>query len=192
MNLLAYTAGMIETVNPRQTLGYRASTGYANNAQHKQVPSYATPAAFIGSVVGGVLTVTSITVGQLGPEQAINELVAGTFIQAQLSGTPGGVGTYQVYPTQDALSQDLTSSLPVQGQVQPLQYKDLMQIDGLNLNGTRRKIYLYGAANGVVRTSLKGGDLITDPRGDVWLVALVAEQWAVDWASAIVTLQNGS
>lgn len=193
MNLLAYTAGMIETVNPRQSLVYRESIGYANNTAHKSVPAYATPCLFTGSVVDDVLTVSAISQGRLGPEQMINELAAGTFIQQQLTGPTGGAGTYQIYPGEQTVSSEaMSSSLTVQGQVQAMQYKDLMQVDSLNLNGTRRKIYLYGASNGVVRTSLKGGDLITDPNNQVWLVAMVIEQWAIDWASVATTLQNGS
>lgn len=80
----------------------------------------------------------------------------------------------------------------VTGQIQAMQYKDLMQISSLNLNGTRRKIYLYGVVEAVVRALNKGGDLITDPDGNVWLVALVLEQWAKDWCSVAVTLQDGS
>jgi len=79
----------------------------------------------------------------------------------------------------------------VTGQFQALQYKDLVQIEGLNLNGTRRKIYLYGIVEGVVRSLGKGGDLIVDPDGSVWLVAMVLEQWAKDWCSVAVTLQDG-
>ena len=66
---------------------------------------------------------------------------------------------------------------------------------GLNIQGTRRKIWLNGEIDGLVREDNKGGDLITDPNGDVWLVALITEQWttrseAPNWVSAIVTRQN--
>ena len=79
----------------------------------------------------------------------------------------------------------------VQAQIQAMTYRDLQQVDGLNLNGTRRAIYLYGAMNGVVRVSQQGGDLITTADGNVWLTALVLEQWP-DWVKVAVTLQNGS
>ena len=75
------------------------------------------------------------------------------------------------------------------GQVQALQYKDLQQLDALNLQGTRRKVYLYGVKDGVVRSLSKGGDLLTDEDDNVWLVAQVLEQWP-DWCSVAVTLQN--
>lgn len=74
------------------------------------------------------------------------------------------------------------------GQVQSLTYKDIQQINGLNLQGTRRAIYLEGHWDGLVRNESKGGDLITDGRGDVWLVALVLESWP-DWTKVAVTLQ---
>jgi hypothetical protein len=194
MNLLAYTAGYVETVNPRQSLTYQSSSGYVTDASFKQVPGYATPTAFTGSIAGNVLTVTEISLGQFGQEQTIAglDVLAATFIQAQLSGTAGGIGTYQVNNAQEVGSEAMTSSLVVQGQVQPMQYKDLLQTEGLNLNGTRRKVYLYGASNGVVRTSLKGGDLLTDQINNVWKVALLVEQWAATWCSVVVTLQNGA
>lgn len=51
----------------------------------------------------------------------------------------------------------------VQGQVQSLTYDDLRQIDSLNIQGTKRAIYLYGRIDGLVRVENKGGDLITVP-----------------------------
>lgn len=79
----------------------------------------------------------------------------------------------------------------VTGQVQALTYRDLQQVEGLNLNGTRRAIYLFGEVDATVRVSQKGGDLITDAAGNVWLTALVLEQWP-GWCKVAATLQNGS
>ncbi len=62
-------------------------------------------------------------------------------------------------------------------QVQALTFRDLTQVSGLNLNGTRRGIYLSGDVEGLVRSQGKGGDLITFPDGSEWLVALVLEAW---------------
>ena len=81
------------------------------------------------------------------------------------------------------------------GQWQPVTYTDIQMISGLNIQGYRRKIWLNGEIDGLVRVDNKGGDLITDPLGRVWLVALVTEQWeestaVPNWASAIVTRQN--
>lgn len=80
----------------------------------------------------------------------------------------------------------------VRGQVQPLQYRDIMQMDALNLQGTRRAIYINGRVDGLIRSENKGGDLITVTSGvnaGVWLVALISEQWP-DWCRALVTLQD--
>lgn len=46
-------------------------------------------------------------------------------------------------------------------QVQALTFQDLHQVEGLNLNGTRRAIYVNGRVDGLVRVERKGGDLIT-------------------------------
>ncbi len=77
------------------------------------------------------------------------------------------------------------------GQVQSLTFRDLQQIEGLNLQGTRRAIYLDGHWDGLVRSESKGGDLITDERGNVWLVAMVLEHWP-QWSKVAVTLQDGA
>lgn len=79
----------------------------------------------------------------------------------------------------------------VYGQIQSLTFRDLTQIEGLNLQGTRRAIYINGAIDGLVRQTNQGGDLVTTPDGVVWLVAIVLEHWP-DWVKCAVTQQNGS
>lgn len=80
-------------------------------------------------------------------------------------------------------------SQTVSGFVQALQYNDIIQLDALNIQGERRKIYINGQINGLVRVANKGGDLITDDFGNIWLVAVVLEDWP-DWCSVAVTLQD--
>lgn len=95
--------------------------------------------------------------------------------------------THKLVPTYAA-------PVTVPGQVQPLTWRDLQQLDGLNLQGTRVAIYLNGAVDGLVRVTNKGGDLISINSGvhaGVWLVALVLEAWP-DWTKCACTLQNGS
>lgn len=84
--------------------------------------------------------------------------------------------------------------LPIDVQVQALTFRDLTQLDGLNIQGTRRAIYTNGFVAGVIRVAGKGGDLITFapgtlPEGDTWLCALVLEQWP-DWCKIAITLQD--
>jgi hypothetical protein len=117
-----------------------------------------------------------------GAINAVNPFLTGT-VQVSTGQTTNADGSQT--PTYETFTD-------VSMQVQALQYQDLKQIEGLNLNGTRRAIYMNGRADGVVRSLMKGGDLITiaaGPNAGVWLVALMAEQWP-DWAKAIVTLQN--
>lgn len=83
----------------------------------------------------------------------------------------------------------------VNGQVQPLSYKDIQQADSMNLQGTRKSIYINGFVEGLVRTTNQGGDLITvlgGPNAGFYLVAQIEENWAGGWCKAICTLQNGS
>jgi len=58
--------------------------------------------------------------------------------------------------------------------VDALTYKDIIQVDGLNLNGTRRAIYINGKVDGLVRPENKGGDLITLPTA-VFVGAIAAD-----------------
>lgn len=81
------------------------------------------------------------------------------------------------------------------GDVQPMTWKDIQMVEGLNLQGVRRSIYINGQVDGLVRAENKGGDLITDPYGRVWLVAMVLEQWddgpnGPSWVRVAATLQD--
>ena len=91
------------------------------------------------------------------------------------------------------------TAVNVMGQVQSLTFSDLRQMEGLNIQGTKRAIYLQGDVEGVVRPNSKGGDLITFPDGTVWLVVLVLEAWGQNantpneqWVKVATVLQNGS
>lgn len=74
------------------------------------------------------------------------------------------------------------------GQVQALDADDIKQLDGLNIQGTIRAIYLRGTLAGVVRPDGTGGDLVQ--RGDQnWLVVKVLESWPT-WTKAAIVLQG--
>lgn len=96
------------------------------------------------------------------------------------SGYTIGAGRKQV-PTYEA---------PVTGpaQVQALDNSDLKQMDGLNIQGTLRAIYLRGALAGVIRPDTKGGDLVT-LNGQIWLIVKVLESWPL-WTKAVICLQE--
>jgi ABC-type oligopeptide transport system substrate-binding subunit len=83
------------------------------------------------------------------------------------------------------------SAISVPGQVQPLTTGDIAHLNSLNIQGAQRRIYINGIVNGLVRASNKGGDLITTPDGNVWLVLAILEAWGV-WTAAAVVLQDGS
>lgn len=65
-----------------------------------------------GSIAGTTLTVTAVTTGQLNVGEVISgtNVVAGTQILSQLTGTPGGVGTYEVDTPQTVASTAITGS----------------------------------------------------------------------------------
>jgi hypothetical protein len=74
-------------------------------------------------------------------------------------------------------------------QIQALDGDDLKQIDGLNLQGTLRALYLRGPLAGVIRPEGKGGDMI-DIGTQQWLVTKVLETWPT-WTKVCIVLQGG-
>ena len=78
---------------------------------------------------------------------------------------------------------------PVTGpaQIQALDANDIKQLDGLNIQGTVRAIYLRGVLAGVVRPDGTGGDLV-EIGAETWLVVKVLEGWPT-WTKAAIVLQ---
>jgi len=85
------------------------------------------------------------------------------------------------------------TAVPVQVQKQPMQYRDLVQLDGLNLNGEKAAFYVNGNWQGVARPTNQGGDLITLPNGSKWLVVMLLENWSEmdGWSKVACVLQQG-
>jgi hypothetical protein len=77
-------------------------------------------------------------------------------------------------------------------QIQALDSSDLKQIDGMNLQGVLRTIFLKGNLAGVVRVQSKGGDIVIIPAPSIhqgtWLIAKVLETWEL-WVKAVIVLQ---
>jgi hypothetical protein len=74
-------------------------------------------------------------------------------------------------------------------QVQDMTQGDVRKLDGLNIEGERRKAYFTGYAAGVIRVLNFGGDLITLPDGTLWLVVASLETWP-DWVCVALVLQK--
>lgn len=81
---------------------------------------------------------------------------------------------------------------PVAGyaQMQALDAIDLKQLDGMNIQGTIRALYLRGALAGVIRPDGVGGDIVTIAAQD-WLVVKVLESWST-WTKVAIVLQGGA
>lgn len=172
-------------------------TGPAGGAGTYQISQSLTLGSATITASSTVLNATAVATGalQVGQTIAGGSIAAGTLITAQLSGTAGGVGLYSLNRQQRIVSTALTTSLALEAQVQPVTWRDIQQMEGLTLQGTRWKIYLYGEVDGLVRNENKGGDLITipasSPHAGVWLVTQVLESWP-DWTCAAITLQDGA
>lgn len=81
-----------------------------------------------------------------------------------------------------------------QAQVQALAFKDIQQMDSVNIQGVRRAVYVPGQIAGVIRVDSKGGDVLSFPEypggpNRNWLAAIVLETWP-DWTKVGVTLQD--
>lgn len=73
-------------------------------------------------------------------------------------------------------------------QVQAATGDDLKQLDGMNIQGIHRSVYLYGALKAVVRPDQVGGDLVILPDSTVWLATMSLEDWP-DWCKVAITRQ---
>lgn len=191
-------SGVIGAVNPSIPVSVQISIGSAVSADFTPAPQYATPGALTASIDGTILTVTAVGSGTVVPGIALadltSDLLPGTTVTGQLFGTPGGIGTYSVNQAQTVASEAMTTSLTLMAQIQPITWRDLQQLDGVNLGGVKWKAYLYGEVDAIVRPEKKGGDLITISSGrhqGVWLITEVLEQFP-DWCCAALVQQNGA
>lgn len=78
--------------------------------------------------------------------------------------------------------------LPVKGQLQPVSWKDLQQLDGLNITGVQKKFYVNGFYSATSRITQSGGDLLIID-GKTWLIKSVLEWWP-DWCSLAIQEQT--
>jgi len=90
-----------------------------------------------------------------------------------------GAGRKQI-PTYDPIVSGMA-------QTQALDNADLEKIQGLNMQGVYRSLYLQGALHGVIRKTGDGGDLISY-NNQRWLVSKVIETWD-DWTKVVICLQ---
>jgi hypothetical protein len=86
-----------------ELIDYRSPTEFIrlNDATFEIYPNPLTPAQFTASISGDVMTVTAMTSGTILKGMTVEWVnqIRG-FIVNQISGTPGGVGTYRVADTQ--------------------------------------------------------------------------------------------
>lgn len=80
-------------------------------------------------------------------------------------------------------------------QIQALDNSDLKQIDGLNIQGAIRALYMFGSLAGVIRPDSKGGDIVTItapaplPLQGTWLIVKALESWP-NWTKVVIVKQN--
>ncbi len=96
------------------------------------------------------------------------------------TGYTAGAGMRQVPSYADAVSGP--------AQIQALDGDDLKQLEGLNIQGVIKALYLTGSLAAVIRPENKGGDLV-DIDSQVWLVVKVLEGWPT-WTKVAIVLQE--
>lgn len=72
-------------------------------------------------------------------------------------------------------------------QAQALDNADLQKLEGLNIQGVYRAIYLCGPLHGVIRKTGQGGDIIKYNNA-TWLVLKILETWPT-WTKAAIVEQ---
>lgn len=196
MNLHQLVAPYISSVNPFVPCGLHISIGPGPTQPNgTRPPLYAAPGSFTGSIAGSVLTISAIASGRPQAGQTLTggtiPLLPQTTIGGQLTGSPGGIGTYAVSQDQAAASQQISTAATIMAQIQPLTMPELRQLDGLNLGGDKLGLYTNGDLNGVIRVQLKGGDLVDLPNGTRWLVVQSIEGWdlTAGWSKVAMVIQ---
>ena len=126
----------------------------------QNVDSYA-DIAFIGSISGLVLTVTQMLQGTLTAGLVLDaaNLAANTVLGTQISGSPaGGVGTYNVSPTQNLAS--TTFQAGSKDIMQPIQFTAQLDVHGPNSADNAQIITtLMRDEYGVSQFNLSGFDI---------------------------------
>jgi hypothetical protein len=82
-------------------------------------------------------------------------------------------------------------------QIQALDNVDLKKMEGMNISGSARAIYMRGNLAGVIRPDSKGGDLVTVPPAPgvpalfvgLWLTTKVLESWPL-WTKVVIVKQT--
>jgi len=117
-----------------------------------------------------------------GAINAVNPAINGTIARSAGYSIAGDGTQTPIYVAPEA----------IKIQLQALQLNELKQLDGLNIQGDKSGLYLFGNAQGVNRPDGLGGDLVTLENGSIYLVTLVLENWsAVDgWCKVVGTRQN--
>lgn len=116
--------------------------------------------------------------------QVINPNVIGTFYRS--TGYTVNAAKKQV--------PNYAAAVNVQLQVQAVSGDALRHLEELNIQGVVRSVHMYGNAQGVVRPTQQGGDLLffqDVPGGTyhVWKVVQVLETWPT-WSHVIVNMQS--
>ena len=80
--------------------------------------------------------------------------------------------------------------LTLPAQIQALSNDELKQIDGLNISGVSKAIYIKGDLRGIIKPDSLGGDLVKW-NSKTWLVVKVLESWPT-WTKCVLIYQGNS
>lgn len=102
------------TATPSQKIFVNPATGAISTGAAGAAG--AAGASFTGSIAATTLTVTALASGTIVPNQPLAGagITAGTYIVSQLTGTTGGIGTYQVSASQTVASEAMTTASSIE------------------------------------------------------------------------------
>ncbi len=123
--------------------------------------------------MAGGLNLHNIISGAIG---AVNPFVLATWRQST------GYTT-----NADGTRTSATTDTVVYIQVQALNAGELRQLEGLNIQGIRKAIYMDNRGQGVVRVGKLGGDMFKF-YGQTWLAVSILENWS-QWTKIAVVEQ---
>lgn len=97
-------------------------------------------AVFTGAIVATLLTVSAVLAGAISVGGYLygTGVTAGTYVTVQLSGTPGGVGTYSVSPSQTVTSRPISAG--ADRVVQPTELTYQLDVHGPNSADNAQKV----------------------------------------------------
>lgn len=139
----SFGAAVAEQYGNGKTGQYTVTPSHATNTGIRTMYGYVKDAGFTGSVSGKILTVTATASGTIKTNSLVREFVDvtggaattltnDTIITRQLTGTTGGIGTYELNKSSTLASTQLVTSVPYPSDVSYQYYRSIFTKPGFS------------------------------------------------------------